>query len=217
MAENFVNVDRDTPMLLPADLRQWVPEDDLVHFVINAVDTMRLAALRVNERGSGSKQYPPRMIILATDVLSTPSDANELPVAWGKVVQSVGPVQRMLADGGYVNAETIGSVGQKVEPYVAIARADNSYRRYDFRPRKKRTAKKLVDPRLKAMRKKVTSDEGRRIFRRRAATVEPVFGIIKAALGLRQFLLRGIEKVRIEWDLVCLAYNTRRLWSLSRA
>ena len=44
MAENLVNVDRDTPMLLPADLRQWVPEDDLVHFVINAVETMKLPA-----------------------------------------------------------------------------------------------------------------------------------------------------------------------------
>ena len=63
MAENLVNVDRDTPMLLPADLRQWVPEDDLVHFVINAVETMKLPALNVNERGSGSKQYPPRVML----------------------------------------------------------------------------------------------------------------------------------------------------------
>src|SRR5208283_2260532 len=63
MAENLVNVDRDTPMLLPADLRQWVPEDDLVHFVINAVETMKLPALKVNERGSGSKQYPPRVML----------------------------------------------------------------------------------------------------------------------------------------------------------
>ena len=54
-------------------------------------------------------------LILATDVLTTPSDATELPVAWEKVVQSVGPVQRMLADGGYVNAEAIGEVGQKVD------------------------------------------------------------------------------------------------------
>jgi transposase len=155
-------------------------------------------------------------LVLATDVLTTPSDANELEVALEKVVQSVGPIQRMLADGGYVNAEAIGEVGQKVDLYVAIARADNSYRRYDFRPRKKRAAKKIIDPRLRAMRKKVTSEEGRRIYRRRAATVEPVFGVIKAALGLRQFLLRGLEKVRIEWDLVCLAYNVRRVWSLSR-
>jgi len=37
MAERFVEVDRNTPMLLPADLRDWVPEDDLVHFVLEAV------------------------------------------------------------------------------------------------------------------------------------------------------------------------------------
>jgi hypothetical protein len=48
-------------------------------------------------------------------------------------------------------------------------------------------------------------------------SVEPVFGIIKAALGFRQFLLRGMEKVHIEWDLVCLAYNVKRLWGSSRA
>jgi hypothetical protein len=60
MAERLVNVDRDTPMLLPVDLREWVPEDDLVHFVINAVETMNLSAVSVNSRGSGSKQYPPQ-------------------------------------------------------------------------------------------------------------------------------------------------------------
>ncbi len=156
-------------------------------------------------------------LILATDVLTTPSDANELEVALKKVEQSVGPVQRMLADGGYVNAQAIGNVGQKVDLYVAIARADHSYRRYDFRPPKKKQAKKLTDQRLVAMRKKVTSPEGKRIYRRRAATVEPVFGVIKGALGMRQFLLRGLEKVRIEWDLICLAYNTKRLWKLAQA
>jgi hypothetical protein len=40
MAERFVEVDRDTSMLLPADLRAWVPEDDLVHFVLEAVGTL---------------------------------------------------------------------------------------------------------------------------------------------------------------------------------
>ena len=67
------------------------------------------------------------------------------------------------------------------------------------------------------MREKVTSEEGKRIYGRRASSVEPVFGIIKSAMGLRQFLLRGMAKVRIEWDLACLAYNMRRLWSLSGA
>src|SRR5208283_622409 len=63
MAERLVNVDRETPMLLPVDMRDWVPENDLVHFVISAVDTMELRSVRVNTRGSGSKQYPPAMLL----------------------------------------------------------------------------------------------------------------------------------------------------------
>ena len=63
MAERLVNVDRETPMLLPVDMRDWVPENDLVHFVISAVETMELGSVRVNTRGSGSKQYPPAMLL----------------------------------------------------------------------------------------------------------------------------------------------------------
>jgi len=49
------------------------------------------------------------------------------------------------------------------------------------------------------------------VYGRRNHTVEPVFGIIKAAMGFRGFSLRGKEKVSGEWTLVCLAYNLRRL------
>ena len=64
MAERLVNADRDTPMLLPVDLREWVPEDDLVHFVITAVESMYLPSMRINRRGSGSEQYPPWMMLM---------------------------------------------------------------------------------------------------------------------------------------------------------
>ena len=64
------------------------------------------------------------------------------------------------------------------------------------------------------MQQKVRSKEGKRIYRHRKSTVEPVFGIIKEALGFRQFLLRGLQKVSLEWDLVCTAYNLKRLWAL---
>jgi hypothetical protein len=60
---HFVNVDRDTPMLLPPDLREWVPADDLVHFVIEAIGGLSLPTLRVNRRGTGSRQYPPKMML----------------------------------------------------------------------------------------------------------------------------------------------------------
>lgn len=181
------------------------------------------ALMRKSRRDSYEQAYNAQAVvdaegsqlILATDVTRTPSDANQLEPALEKVTEAVGPVQRLLADGGYVNAEAIERVQQKVDLYVAITSEDNNYRRYDYRPPKKKPAKKVVDPRLIAMREKVTSEEGKRIYGRRAASVEPVFGIIKSAMGLRQFLLRGVAKVRIEWDLACLGYNMRRLWSLS--
>ena len=51
----------------------------------------------------------------------------------------------------------------------------------------------------------------------RKHTSQPVFGIIKAALGFRQFLLRGLDKVRGEWNLVTMAYNLKRLFALAAA
>lgn len=56
-------VDRDTPMLLPPDLRDWLPEGHLVHFIVEAVAALPLQGFRVNIRGTGSEQYPPSMML----------------------------------------------------------------------------------------------------------------------------------------------------------
>jgi hypothetical protein len=71
------------------------------------------------------------------------------------------------------------------------------------------TVKEVMAQRLK-------SAEGKRIYKKRKETVEPVFGILKQAMGFRQFLLRGLEKVNQEWKLVCLGYNLKRLYRLSQ-
>jgi transposase len=63
MATRFVSTDRDTPLLLPPDLRDWVPADHLVHFILDAVDALDLRQVRVNTRGTGSEQYPPHMLL----------------------------------------------------------------------------------------------------------------------------------------------------------
>ena len=63
MSTKFVSVDRNQPLLLPPDLRDWIPEDDLVHFVIEAVEGLDLRVFRVNARASGSAQYPPHMML----------------------------------------------------------------------------------------------------------------------------------------------------------
>src|SRR5262245_49943502 len=63
MAHRFKNIDRATPMLLPPDLRDWVAEDDLVHFVISAVERLPLSAFHVNHKGCGDEQYPPHFML----------------------------------------------------------------------------------------------------------------------------------------------------------
>jgi transposase len=63
MSTRYISADRNQPLLLPPDLREWVPDDDLVHFVIEAVDTLDACVFKVNLRGSGSAQYPPHMML----------------------------------------------------------------------------------------------------------------------------------------------------------
>ena len=63
MATRFVSIDRDTPLLLPPNLRDWVPADHLVHFILDAVAALDLRQVKVNERGTGSEQYPPTMLL----------------------------------------------------------------------------------------------------------------------------------------------------------
>ena len=65
MAARFVCIDRDTPLLLPPDMRDWVPANHLVHFILDAVDVLDLRQVQVNTRGTGDKQYPPRMLLAA--------------------------------------------------------------------------------------------------------------------------------------------------------
>jgi len=62
------------------------------------------------------------------------------------------------------------------------------------------------------MRHKLLTPEGRAIYAQRKAVVEPVFGQIKEARGFRRFLLRGLEKVRAEWQLICATHNLLKLY-----
>ena len=63
MAARFITIDYDTPLILPPNLRDWVPTDHLAHFILDAVEEMDLRRIKVNERGTGSEQYPPRMLL----------------------------------------------------------------------------------------------------------------------------------------------------------
>jgi len=153
-------------------------------------------------------------LILAEHVSRSPSDAGELEWAWETMSAAGMAPQRILADAGYASSNTFEKLEDEVDLYVAVSAADHGERRYDFRPPREKPPKKITNPRLLAMSAKIRSEEGRRIYAKRKSTVEPTFGIIKAPMGFRQFLLRGMEKVSSEWTLVCTAYNLKRLWAL---
>jgi Transposase DDE domain len=70
---------------------------------------------------------------------------------------------------------------------------------------------------VEAMANRLKLPEGRTLYALRKQTPEPVFGIIKAAVGFRQFSLRGLEKVRGEWSLVTMAWNMKRMFVLTPA
>ena len=160
-------------------------------------------------------------LILSHHVTTCASDANELEPAVNNIPASIGTPDKVLADTGYANANTIERMEKDGHDlYVAVSRnTGSSQRRYDFRPESvsARPEKKITDPRTLAMKEKLATEEGRRIYAKRKHTVEPVFGIIKQVMGYRQTLLRGIEKVSGDWGLVCLAYNVKRLFSLQTA
>src|SRR5262252_2433800 len=68
---------------------------------------------------------------------------------------------------------------------------------------------------LEAMAHRLATPEGKKLYARRKHTPEPVFGIVKSVLGFRQFLLRGLDKVRGEWSLVTMAWNMKRIFALN--
>ena len=105
---------------------------------------------------------------------------------------------------------------RSVEVLVAVGRPGR--RRHDYRPEVEAHAPpKHSKPWIVRMKARLETPQGRSKYRLRKQTVEPVFGILKEAMGFRRFLLRGLEKVRGARQRVCLAYNCRRMHRLIRS
>jgi transposase len=163
-------------------------------------------------------------LIVASRVSQCASDRNELVADVHSISPEIGTAACVLADSGYATEdEVVALESSGVDVYVSVHSEDKeSCRRYDFRPKDKQKLKEAKNgpatkPWIKRMNEKMASDQGRIKYRLRKQTVEPVFGIVKHAMGFRQFLLRGLEKTELEWLLVSTAYNFRRLFVLATA
>ena len=118
---------------------------------------------------------------------------------------------------GYFCAEQIESVEADDGPEVYVATGKTKHGRtvQDLEKRDDPAAPPAGASAKQRMTHRMSTRKGKDAYKARKETVEPVFGIIKEAMGFRQFHLRGHPKVDLEWCLVCLAFNVRRLFRLA--
>lgn len=158
-------------------------------------------------------------LILSAHVGKSTADSVELMDSISAIPEELGEVQVVLGDCGCASEENAQALAAKgIDAYLAISRGCDHQRTHDFRPKAKQPKPKPL-PKAEApwrigMRKKLQSTQGKALYRKRKHTVETNFGILKSGLGMRQFLMRGFEKVDIEWQLGCSAVNTILLHNL---
>jgi transposase len=161
-------------------------------------------------------------LILATNVARTPSDQPSFLATMAAIPEAIGKPACVLADAGFASGPAVAALqGQGIAPLVAIAKTQ-PHRPYDFRPPPDppdpdKPPRRIHEPWRIEMKAKLETENAKALYKRRKHTVEPVFGIVKAAMGFLRFHLRGLDKVKTEWALVTLAYNCRRLVNLKGA
>jgi len=157
-------------------------------------------------------------LILATNMAITPSDQPTFAATILAMEHTIGLPRTVLADAGFASGEAVAKLeARQIEPLVALARTQ-PHRPYDFRPPPKaKPERRIREPWRLAMKAKLETEEGKSRYRKRKQTVEPVFGIIKSAIGFTRFHLRSRDKVATEWLVITLAYNCRRLCRLRTA
>src|SRR3954447_16529550 len=156
------------------------------------------------------------LLVVAADVVQAPNDKRQLAPMLDKLAalpEDLGQPETLLADTGYfsaANVETCQAAG--IEPLIALGREGHHP---SLGERFAEAPSAPDDPTaVEAMAHRLKTLEGRKLYAQRKHTPEPVFGIIKSVLGFRQFLLRGLDHVRGEWNLVTLAWNLKRMFAL---
>lgn len=149
-------------------------------------------------------------VIVAAAVTNQAPDAQHLPAMVAAVEDNLGrrPVQA-LGDAGYYSAENIDFLDTRgIDGLLSVGREKHVLD-------EAASTKSKSDARSD-MRARLHTAVGKGAYSRRKCIVEPVFGQIKDARGIRTFLLRGLEQVRGEWNLVCLTHNLLKLFRFTQ-
>jgi hypothetical protein len=164
------------------------------------------------------------MLIVGARVSAAPNDKQELPAsvaAISPVVQA--EVKNILVDSGFYSAAAVAAVEQNpagapsgMTVYSAVEKTSHHKTVADLLPQPEPPGPGPAASAKEQMAYRLKTTVGQALYRLRKQTVEPVFGIIKEVMGFRRFMLRGRAKVSLEWTLVCLSYNLKRLFTLKR-
>jgi transposase len=154
-------------------------------------------------------------IILAADVTNQANDKRQVQPMMEQAIENIeqtgreGKIGAALTDSGYFSEENIQWLeDRKIDGYVATERIKHNDRVPEV-PRGRRPTDLTAKEK---MARKLRTKKGRKTYAKRKTIVEPVFGQIKRCRGFVQFLLRGMEKMRGEWSLVCLTHNLLKLF-----
>ncbi len=157
------------------------------------------------------------MLIVTSHVTQETNDKRQLEPALENLAalpEALGTVEAIISDNGFYSEANVGACEKnRITPYIALGRDQHN------QPLLDRFREPIPPPpdadAVTRMKHRLRTRAGKKLYAKRKSTVEPVFGIIKAVMGFRQFLLRGFKAVQGEWDMVCIAWNLKRLHALS--
>ena len=157
------------------------------------------------------------LLIVGAHVTDQANDKQQLVPTLAVVSPVIPQVANVLVDSGYYSdnaVQTVESAAQSVTVYAAMKRQSHGRSIAQLEVREDPPPPPPDAPVAERMAHRLDTAAGKQLYGLRKQTVEPVFGIIKEAIGFRRFLLRGQEKVSLEWTLVSTSYNLKRLFNL---
>lgn len=148
-------------------------------------------------------------VIVATGVTNQAPDQEHLEPLLERTKENCGSYPaEALADAGYWSESNAAYCDRRgIDAHIATGRLKHG----EQAPPVRGPPARDLDSKGQ-MRRKLRTKKGKQVYARRKAIVEPVFGQMKQARGLRRFLLRGLHKVRAEWDLWCATHNLLKLY-----
>ncbi len=159
---------------------------------------------------------PTWLLIVGQSVTEAANDKKQLMPMVEIIEQQSGQrPQAILADSGYCSEENLGHLEsadqpeRKIDGFIATGKQKHGEHRLPAKRGPLPNGATKVD----RMKQKLRTKVGKAMYAARKGVVEPVFGQIKQARGFRQFLLRGKDKVKGEWSLLCLTHNVLRLYA----